>query len=79
MEFSNPWIEKFEELDRFKADVKRLVKRADDELNTGLVLLPLEDLLANLKITLGESKPVRYEKTWRDGCKCFEECGDGIK
>ena len=66
-----PWITEYEKLRAFKEEVKRLVKTDDN----GLYLLPLEDLLSGLRSALGD-KSVRYEKTYRDGCKCMEECGD---
>lgn len=95
-----PWVEEVEKLRAFREDVKKLVEKADRELATGLVLLPLQDLLIGLKSILGdkpnpygccpeiagttespavgtanESSPTRYEKTYRNGHKCFEECG----
>ena len=69
-----PWVIEIEKLRAFREEVRRLVKKADDELATGLVLLPLQDLLLGLKDAL-DTKPTRYEKTYRNGCSGLEECG----
>lgn len=57
----NAWTKEIEKLRAFREEVKRLVEKADYELSTGLVLLPLQDLLADLKDALGD-KPTRYEE-----------------
>jgi hypothetical protein len=83
----NQWTKKVEELERFRAEVKRLVEKADRELILGsnnhrdiifTILSGLNRLVHDHG--LGEPAPVtRYEKTYVDGRKCMEEvCDDGV-
>ena len=71
-----PWVTEYEKLQAFREEVRRLVKKADDELSTGLVLLPLQDLHAGLKVALGdelvESRYVDSDDSIKDDGPTFK-------
>ena len=76
-----PLYEEIDRLRKMEADIKRLVDETGTEIKMGRAVptITLLELLEYLRVALGEGlpKPIRYEKTYRDGCSGLEERDGG--
>lgn len=68
--FPNQWVDRVKELERFRAEVRKLVDKAEDAIGSGYI--NIDYFLFELKAAFGDPEPVT-----RHGEKCLEEVCDG--